>query len=514
MISVTNLLLLCVYFVIFSSELSWLNRSLFVEGYLPRHRHLQQISKPIHIFKSTRSICRCDRGVVGLSASGDGTNDEDRCHSMSNHSPDSITSTATIRHNFPYTSSPIDRPAPPSRNDVAANIIKKFCLTLLLLGGAALPISNPAAMAGDLALSKVDISLTKEFDLPASIIDKSTDLNVVKPLTLDNSRPTSKLSLFSESLNRLRSGFTGVKVTELRVGESLVRRLRSIEQELNQIQEDIFVESVDWGVISVYPKIFRAYAPLFTAYTDRAFPSSSPVDISLRYALRYEIGGFYSGIKDFEDAVEKKSQRQLQRAFARISLAYDRYYKAGDLYREYDVNDQILDPPNLLQDREKYLEEKNSIPKLSYIAPSIEAPSLQDEVVLLKGPDKGRKGVVLWIAKGDNVEISNVVIKFAGSETSSGSSGHYEVKLYPYNFVAKTTPPEVQFLDDLVAAYVASMISCGIMYPIDSYKTRLQIGKRGLPEPDEGGFFGLYKGVQYFVLDANDAVYGKLVLTL
>ena len=55
-----------------------------------------------------------------------------------------------------------------------------------------------------------------------------------------------------------------------------------------------------------------------------------------KYALRYEIGGFYSGIKDFENAVEKKSQRQLQRAFARISLAYDRYYKAGDLYREYD----------------------------------------------------------------------------------------------------------------------------------------------------------------------------------
>ena len=28
--------------------------------------------------------------------------------------------------------------------------------------------------------------------------------------------------------------------------------------------------------------------------------------------------------------------------------------------------------------------------KLSYIAPSIEAPRLQDEVILLKGPDKGR----------------------------------------------------------------------------------------------------------------------------
>lgn len=130
----------------------------------------------------------------------------------------------------------------------------------------------------------------------------------------------------------------GEKVTEIRVGESLVRRLRAIEQELDQIQKDVFAEKVDWEVLAIYPKIFRTYAPLFTAYTDRAFPSSSPVDVSLRYALKYEIGGFYSGIKDFEDAVQKKQQRQLQRAFARISLAYDRYYKAGDLYQEYDVN--------------------------------------------------------------------------------------------------------------------------------------------------------------------------------
>ena len=39
--------------------------------------------------------------------------------------------------------------------------------------------------------------------------------------------------------------------------------------------------------------------------------------------------------------------------------------------------------------------------KLSYVAPSLEAPGLQDEIVLLKGPDKGRKGVVLWISKGE-----------------------------------------------------------------------------------------------------------------
>lgn len=63
------------------------------------------------------------------------------------------------------------------------------------------------------------------------------------------------------------------------------------------------------------------------------------------------------------------------------------------------------------------------------------------------------------------------------------------------------------------------------MYPIDTYKTRLQIGKSGkiellsiivklygnvgIPSSEEGGFFSLWRGVQYFVADANDAVYGK-----
>ena len=45
-----------------------------------------------------------------------------------------------------------------------------------------------------------------------------------------------------------------------------------------------------------------------------------------------------------------------------------------------------------------------------------------------------------------------------------------QVRTYPYAWLAKTTPAEVQFADDLLAAYVASALSSGIMYPIDTYK--------------------------------------------
>lgn len=45
------------------------------------------------------------------------------------------------------------------------------------------------------------------------------------------------------------------------------------------------------------------------------------------------------------------------------------------------------------------------------------------------------------------------------------------------------------------------------MYPIDSYKTRVQSGRRGIPALAEGGIFRLWSGVFFFILDANDAVY-------
>jgi hypothetical protein len=129
----------------------------------------------------------------------------------------------------------------------------------------------------------------------------------------------------------LRSGVTGERIGQLRVGESLVNRLRAVESELDLLENDIFKDPADWEVIAVYPKVIRANAPLFTAYTDRAFPTSDPVDVALRYALRYEVGAMYSGVQELEAAIEKKEARNAQKSFAKISLAYDHYLKAGDV---------------------------------------------------------------------------------------------------------------------------------------------------------------------------------------
>ena len=169
-------------------------------------------------------------------------------------------------------------------------------------------------------------------------------------------------------ITNLEAGIANQKVAEIRVGESLVKKLRDVDRELENLQRDIYKDEIDWNVVGVYPKIFRAYTPLFTEYTDRAFPSNSPIDTALRYALRYEIGGFFKGVKELENSITVQRQRNAQRAFAQISVAYDHYLKAGDLYTKYfaDSTPEIY----------------NKISDGSYIAPGIEAPGIADKVLV------------------------------------------------------------------------------------------------------------------------------------
>lgn len=370
--------------------------------------------------------------------------------------------------------------------------------TLVRILGIVVPmvLGLQVSNAESISLGEAVVEPTKPISTVAKAVYRESNYN--------DGAVSAVSKIISDNFAVLRSVITSEKVAQLRVGDSLVLRLRAVEVELEALQVDIFRDPVDWEVLSVYPKVFRAYAPLFTTYTDRAFPTDSQVDKALRYALRYEVGGFYTSVKDLEDSINRKSIRAAQRAFAKMSLSYDRYLKAGDLYVEYEPDNTIsidVYKKKLASDLTGVNPLKDG--KLNYIAPSIEAPGLQDEIILLRGPDKGRKGQVLWISKGDSIRnVDSVVVKLEASV-----SGHKEVKSYPYSLVAKTTPPEVLFIDDFIAAYLASAISSGIMYPIDTYKTRVQSGRKGIPSTEEGGFFGLWRGVEYFIADANDAVY-------
>jgi hypothetical protein len=57
-------------------------------------------------------------------------------------------------------------------------------------------------------------------------------------------------------------------------------KLRRAAKLLDELQQDIFAE--DWDLIASYPNAFRALVPVFTKYTDAAFPGD---DVSVAAVL-------------------------------------------------------------------------------------------------------------------------------------------------------------------------------------------------------------------------------------
>ncbi|CAK8994707.1 D-3-phosphoglycerate dehydrogenase (PGDH) [Durusdinium trenchii] len=261
-----------------------------------------------------------------------------------------------------------------------------------------------------------------------------------------------------------------------RVPKSVLKRLRGVAADLADLRQDVYDE--DWQNMAIYPNLFQAYLPVFTRYTDSAFPSQSAVDESLRFSLRYEVGAFYRHLRELEVAVEEKNLPGVEEASALMSLSYDRYLKAGDLYEGYDA-DQGGEPRRIL-----------TLDKIEFEPPALEPPLVRDEVVILVGPDKGQTGRVLWVARVDGKPKFAIVSLNYNKELQDS-----EVKTFNYAWLARTSSSSDQLSKDALCGFVAACVACSVVYPIDSSKVRLQTGRSAFPKAEEGGFLALYDGL-------------------
>ncbi|CAJ1450009.1 unnamed protein product [Effrenium voratum] len=268
---------------------------------------------------------------------------------------------------------------------------------------------------------------------------------------------------------------TDEKAAWRRVPKSVLKRLRGVAADLADMRQDIYAE--DWQNLAIYPNLFQAYLPVFTRYTDSAFPTSSPVDESLRFSLRYEVGAFYRHLREFERAVEEKSLPRTEEAAALMSLSYDRYLKAGDLYEGYESD---TGPAT----------EIVSLDQVEFEPPELEPPLVRDDVVILVGPDKGKTGKVLWVARLDGKPKFAIV-----RLTYNRQLGDAEVKTFSYGWLARTSSNSDQLVKDVGCGFLAAVVACSAVYPIDSSKVRLQTGRPAFPGPEEGGFLGLFDGL-------------------
>jgi hypothetical protein len=141
-----------------------------------------------------------------------------------------------------------------------------------------------------------------------------------------------------------------------------------------------------WDLIEQYPAQLRSFVPLLTTYTDSAFPTDVPTDKGLRVALRYEVGRFFASLERLKQATGRRALQESYVAYADMSLHFDRYMRVGGIYTYYD-NTVSLEP---------YFK---GIPDdaLVYADPVKDPPAVRDLVILIKGPDKGRLGIVIGI---------------------------------------------------------------------------------------------------------------------
>lgn len=172
-----------------------------------------------------------------------------------------------------------------------------------------------------------------------------------------------------------------------------------------------------WDLVAAYPVQLRSFVPIFTTYTDTAFPSDAPTDKGLRVALRYEVGRFFACVERLKQATARKSLDEAYLSYAEMSLHFDRYLRVGGLYTYYD--DMISTEPYF---------QGISDSSLIYANQKTDPPLVRDLVILIQGPDKGKTGVVIGMYNdGSNKSIIKL----------DRYKGMREIRLVSNSWVAK-----------------------------------------------------------------------------
>jgi hypothetical protein len=172
-----------------------------------------------------------------------------------------------------------------------------------------------------------------------------------------------------------------------------------------------------WDLVEAYPAQLRSFVPLFTTYTDSAFPSDAPTDKGLRVALRYEVGRFFASLERFKQATQRQSLDEAYIAYSEMSLHFDRYMRVGGLYTYYD--DTISTEPYFKGFKDA---------ELVYANPKKDPPEVRDLVILLQGPDKGKTGIVIAMYRDGSKKSVVKLDRYKGMR---------EIRVVPNSWVAK-----------------------------------------------------------------------------
>lgn len=175
----------------------------------------------------------------------------------------------------------------------------------------------------------------------------------------------------------------------------LTKKIRKVGDIMDELQRDLMQEK--WDLVEKYPDQLRSFVPVFTTYTDSAFPTDAPTDGGLRVALRYEVGRFFASLVRLKQATSRRALDEAYVAYSDMALHFDRYLHVGGLYTYYDAT---------ISNEEFF--KGISKETLVYSDPKTDPALVRDLVVLTSGPDMGKTGIMIGIY---NDGSNNCVVK-------------------------------------------------------------------------------------------------------
>jgi hypothetical protein len=256
-------------------------------------------------------------------------------------------------------------------------------------------------------------SLVSSFSLSKDVRDAS---HPELPATVDRRRllQSAIVTVLATARPAMATESMAYAPKNKRVG-GLVSKIRIVSHVMDELQRDLMQER--WDLVEAYPAQLRSYVPVFTTYTDSAFPTDAPTDKGLRVALRYEVGRFFASVERFKQAVPRKSLDEAYLAYSEMSLHFDRYLRVGGLYTYYD--DTISTEPYFKGIKDD---------ALVFANPKKDPPLVRDLVILISGPDKGKTGIVIGMYQDGS---NRSVVKL------DRYKGIREIRSVPSEWVAK-----------------------------------------------------------------------------
>ena len=120
------------------------------------------------------------------------------------------------------------------------------------------------------------------------------------------------------------------KVSDEKVLANARMRVRSVSPYLEEAQGDIFAGR--WKFVQGYLGVVFSQRDAFQTIVTDTYPGSDPVSLASKDALVNEGNNIIKYAEQLASAAKTRSEARALSAFAKLSLSYDRFLKAGDLY--------------------------------------------------------------------------------------------------------------------------------------------------------------------------------------